>query len=69
MRRGKGLTSTAGQKVAQDAKKKAWAELKRLYPIADLIKAGPDSLLQSVSGSDPKCWSQAMKEWKTLWVS
>jgi len=78
----KWLTSKAGQKAAQDAKDKAWAELKRRYPRADLTKltteasiddshnvtadvmfeAGPDGLMQSVSGSDRKYWSQAMKD-------
>ena len=78
----KWLTSKAGQKAAQDAKDKAWAEFKRRYPRADLTKfttetsiddshnvtadvmfeAGPHGLMQSVSGSDPKYWSQAMKD-------
>jgi len=78
----KWLISKAGQKTAQDAKVKAWAEFKRRYPLADgtkftteanvdeshkvtaevRFKAGPDGLMQSVSGSDPKYWSQAMKD-------
>ena len=27
-----------------------------------MFEAGPDGLMQSVSGSDPKYWSQAMKD-------
>jgi len=34
----KWLSSKAGQKTAQDAKDKAWAEFKRRYPRADLTK-------------------------------
>ena len=54
----------------------AWAEFKRPYPQANLTKftteanvdehhnvtAEADGLLQSVSGSDPKYWSQDMKD-------
>ena len=78
----KWLASTAGQRAAQDANEKAWAEFKRRYPRADvtkfkteanideahnvtaevLFRAGPDGLMQRVSGSDPKYWSQAMKD-------
>jgi len=63
-------------KKSTRCKNMAWAEFKRPYPQANLTKftteanvdehhnvtAEADGLLQSVSGSDPKYWSQDMKD-------